>query len=96
MEKPNVSHLPYPQIGDRVRVVQKKDYETGKLTEGIVGDILTKRVGHPRGTKVRLKSGVIGRIQGFCDQNQSQRNEFDSHFEPAEASNYFEDEEVLV
>lgn len=63
--KPDVSHLPYPYIGDTVLVAQKKDYVTGKLTQGIVREILTSVEHHPRGTKVRLDSGEIGRIQSF-------------------------------
>ncbi len=59
--------LPYPKIGDRVLVVQKKDYESGVLTEGIVAQILTKVHDHPRGTKVCLTSGIIGRVQVFPD-----------------------------
>ena len=92
MEKPDVSHLPYPQIGDRVRVVQKKDYESGKLTQGTVQDILTKRVGHPRGTKVRLKGGIIGRIQEFCNREIEPPEKPDR----SETSNYFEDEAAIV
>jgi uncharacterized repeat protein (TIGR03833 family) len=49
--------------GIRVRVVQKKDQRTGKLTEGIVKDILTKSVIHPHGIKVRLESGIVGRVK---------------------------------
>lgn len=49
--------------GTRVRVVQKQDQRTGKLTEGIVQDILTNSAQHPRGIKVRLADGIIGRVQ---------------------------------
>ncbi len=49
--------------GARVRVVQKQDQPSGKLTEGIVKDILTKSPNHPHGIKVRLTSGVIGRVK---------------------------------
>jgi len=55
----------YPKKGDRVRVVQKKDYRSGVLTEGVVKDVLTSKRFHPRGHKVRLESGVIGRVQEF-------------------------------
>lgn len=58
---------PYPQPGDRVKVVQKTDYVTGKLTEGIVKEVLTKKRHHSRGHKVRLESGIIGRVQEFVD-----------------------------
>jgi len=59
----------YPKLGDKVRIVQKKDYLSGKLTEGIVKDVLTSKRFHPRGHKVRLTNGVIGRIQEFADQD---------------------------
>ncbi len=49
--------------GLRVSIVLKKDQGTGKLTEGIVKDILTKSPTHPHGIKVRLESGEIGRVK---------------------------------
>jgi uncharacterized repeat protein (TIGR03833 family) len=49
--------------GTRVRIVLKQDQPTGKLTEGIVRDILTNSPTHPHGIKVRLMSGAVGRVQ---------------------------------
>jgi len=49
--------------GTKVRVVQKQDQPSGKLTEGIVKDILTHSPNHPHGIKVRLQSGVVGRVK---------------------------------
>jgi len=49
--------------GARVAIVLKKDQRTGKLTEGIVKDILTKSPTHSRGIKVRLQSGEVGRVK---------------------------------
>jgi len=49
--------------GALVQVVQKQDQRTGKLTKGIVKDILTKSSTHPHGIKVRLTSGVVGRVK---------------------------------
>ena len=49
--------------GLRVRIVLKKDQRSGKLTKGIVKDILTKSPTHPHGIKVRLESGEIGRVK---------------------------------
>jgi uncharacterized repeat protein (TIGR03833 family) len=46
-----------------VSIVSKKDQQTGKLTEGIVRDILTKSPKHPHGIKVRLESGEVGRVK---------------------------------
>ncbi|MDD4859487.1 MAG: YwbE family protein [Dehalococcoidales bacterium] len=49
--------------GSRVSIVLKADQQSGKLTEGIVKDILTKSPSHPHGIKVRLKDGQIGRVK---------------------------------
>ncbi len=49
--------------GARVRVVRKEDQPTGRLTEGVVRDILTGSATHPRGIKVRLTTGVVGRVK---------------------------------
>jgi uncharacterized repeat protein (TIGR03833 family) len=49
--------------GARVKVVQKQDQRSGKLTEGIVKDILTNSPHHPHGIKVRLVTGVVGRVK---------------------------------
>ena len=49
--------------GARVKVVRKEDQVSGKLSEGIVKDILTKSSSHPHGIKVRLQSGIVGRVK---------------------------------
>lgn len=49
--------------GLAVKVVQKQHQRTGQLTEGTVKDILTSSAIHPRGIKVRLTSGIVGRVQ---------------------------------
>jgi uncharacterized repeat protein (TIGR03833 family) len=49
--------------GSRVKVVQKQHQRTGQLTEGVVKDLLTNSAIHHRGIKVRLDSGIIGRVQ---------------------------------
>lgn len=49
--------------GQRVAIVMKADQATGTLTEGIIRDLLTNSVEHPRGIKVRLESGQIGRVK---------------------------------
>jgi uncharacterized repeat protein (TIGR03833 family) len=46
-----------------VRIVQKQDQRSGKLTEGIVADILTRSPRHPHGIKVRLTNGIVGRVK---------------------------------
>lgn len=49
--------------GLRVSIVLKKDQRTGKLTEGVVKDILTNSPTHPHGIKVRLEDGAVGRVK---------------------------------
>ena len=51
------------KIGGTVLVVQKQDQRTGKLTEGVVGRILTKSPEHHHGIKVMLESGIVGRVK---------------------------------
>jgi uncharacterized repeat protein (TIGR03833 family) len=53
--------------GMQVMVVQKQDQSSGKLTEGIVRDILTKSASHPHGIKVRLQSGIVGRVKQIVE-----------------------------
>ena len=53
--------------GIRVRIVLKQDQSTGKLTEGIVKDILTNSTTHPHGIKVRLTSGSVGRVKEIVE-----------------------------
>ena len=55
--------------GMRVRIVLKQDQSTGKLTEGIVKDILTNSPSHPHGIKVRLTSGVVGRVKEILENS---------------------------
>jgi len=52
-----------------VRIVLKQDQRRGKLTEGIVKDILTKSPTHPHGIKVRLQSGQVGRVKEIIDDS---------------------------
>lgn len=49
--------------GLKVSIVLKQDQRTGRLTEGIVKDILTNSSFHPHGIKVRLTSGLVGRVK---------------------------------
>ena len=51
------------KIGAVVNVVQKQDQGTGQLTQGVVARILTNSPNHPRGIKVKLESGIVGRVQ---------------------------------
>ncbi|WP_282940776.1 YwbE family protein [Paenibacillus sp. RC67] len=49
--------------GIKVQIVQKQDQRSGKLTSGIVKDILTNSPSHPHGIKVRLTDGTVGRVK---------------------------------
>ncbi len=51
------------QKGVKVLIVLKEDQRSGKLTEGVVKDILTNSANHPHGIKVRLESGEVGRVK---------------------------------
>ena len=50
------------KLGLHVKIILKQDQKSGKLTEGIVKDILTNSPTHPHGIKVRLKDGRVGRV----------------------------------
>ena len=51
--------------GLTVDIVQKQDQASGKLTRGLVKDILTNSSNHPHGIKVRLTNGQVGRVQAI-------------------------------
>ncbi len=57
--------------GMTVLIVLKQDQDTGRLTRGIVKDILTKSSTHPHGIKVRLEGGLVGRVKSILDGNDS-------------------------
>ena len=49
--------------GSKVAIVQKHHQRSGELTNGIVKDLLTNSPQHPHGIKVRLESGMVGRVK---------------------------------
>jgi len=55
--------------GMTVLIVLKQDQRTGKLTKGIVKDILTKSPNHPHGIKVRLTNGQVGRVKEIVSED---------------------------
>lgn len=57
-------------IGAKVKVVQKQDQPSGKLTEGVVTKILTNSQSHPHGIKVMLENGIVGRVKEIIDVTQ--------------------------
>jgi len=56
------------KVGMQVKVVQKQDQRTGRLSEGVVQDILTNSSVHPHGIKVRLQDGIVGRVKEILDK----------------------------
>ncbi len=54
-----------------VLIVLKQDQGSGKLTRGVIQDILTKSPSHPHGIKVRLVSGEVGRVKQIIVGNDS-------------------------
>jgi uncharacterized repeat protein (TIGR03833 family) len=51
------------QAGAVVDIVLKEHQKSGRLTRGVVKDILTKSPTHPHGIKVRLENGAVGRVK---------------------------------
>jgi uncharacterized repeat protein (TIGR03833 family) len=50
--------------GASVNIVLKADQPTGRTVSGTVKDVLTQG-NHPRGIKVRLSDGRVGRVQSL-------------------------------
>lgn len=57
----------YPGLA--VNIILKKDQRSGKLTEGIVANLLTSAPYHSRGIKVRLEDGQVGRVAEILDED---------------------------
>lgn len=74
-EKPSGTHRKYIQPGIEVDIVLKKDQPTGALTHGIVQALLTSKAVHPRGIKVRLTSGEVGRVHNVYIDGVKYENE---------------------
>jgi uncharacterized repeat protein (TIGR03833 family) len=55
--------------GLTVDVIMKQDQRTGRLTRGVVKDVLTKSSNHPHGIKVRLETGEVGRVKAVVGEN---------------------------
>jgi len=63
----NGQHRDEIKPGMMVSIVLKKDQRSGKLTEGVVKDLLTKSPFHPHGIKVRLEDGQVGRVKSASE-----------------------------
>jgi uncharacterized repeat protein (TIGR03833 family) len=55
--------------GLKVEIVLKQDQRTGRLTRGVVKDVLTKSSHHPHGIKVRLETGEVGRVKEVVEDS---------------------------
>ncbi|WP_270165273.1 YwbE family protein [Paenibacillus sp. SYP-B4298] len=64
--------------GLTVDIVLKQDQRTGKLTRGIVKDILTNSPQHPHGIKVRLQSGQVGRVKTIIAAGEAAPDQTDT------------------
>jgi uncharacterized repeat protein (TIGR03833 family) len=53
--------------GVEVEIVLKQDQRTGRLTRGVVRDVLTRSAHHPHGIKVRLTTGEVGRVKTIVE-----------------------------
>ena len=56
--------------GLEVEIVLKEDQRSGKLTRGVVKDVLTNSSHHPHGIKVRLETGEVGRVKEIVAERQ--------------------------
>jgi uncharacterized repeat protein (TIGR03833 family) len=63
----NGQHREEITLGMAVMIVLKKDQRSGKLTQGVVKDLLTKSPFHSHGIKVRLEDGQVGRVKSGCE-----------------------------
>jgi uncharacterized repeat protein (TIGR03833 family) len=63
----NGQHRAEIRPGVEVMVVLKKDQGSGKLTKGVVKEILTRSPFHSHGIKVRLEDGQVGRVKTGCE-----------------------------
>ena len=55
--------------GLTVEIVLKQDQRTGRLTRGVVKDVLTKSPYHPHGIKVRLETSEVGRVKDVVEES---------------------------
>jgi uncharacterized repeat protein (TIGR03833 family) len=54
--------------GSKVAIIQKAHQRSGRITEGVVRQLLTSAAFHPRGIKVRLTSGEVGRVHHLLER----------------------------
>ena len=66
-EKGDGKHRSSVRIGSTVDIILKQDQKSGKVTRGIVAEILTNTSSHPHGIKVRLRDGKVGRVRDIIE-----------------------------
>ncbi|OSS53659.1 hypothetical protein B5807_01255 [Epicoccum nigrum] len=77
--RPRPAYISVPPIraihpGGGVSIVLKEDQQSGHQVKGIVAELLT-RGDHPRGVKVRLRDGRVGRVQGLVSEAEGIQGE---------------------
>ena len=68
-QTPDGRYRKFVTVGTEVEIVQKKDQESGELTDGIVRRILTSAKYHPHGIKVLLDTDEVGRVQNIIPED---------------------------
>ncbi|MCD4698074.1 MAG: YwbE family protein [Bacteroidales bacterium] len=58
------------QTGMKVSIVLKQNQYSGRLTEGVIKNILTKASIHHHGIKVRLENGLVGRVKEIITEEE--------------------------
>lgn len=84
------------KIGSRVKIAEKKNYANGVITEGTVNAILTSKEDHPRGVKVRLTNGIIGRVQALGAEDPKPLSNNDNLNLPQTKIDYIPSEDELI
>jgi uncharacterized repeat protein (TIGR03833 family) len=69
----NGQHRQQIRPGVEVDIILKKDQGSGRLTRGIVKEILTNSSFHPHGIKVRLEGGEVGRVQTILNEQEESK-----------------------
>jgi uncharacterized repeat protein (TIGR03833 family) len=67
----NVPNIEQVFPGASVSIILKVDQPTGREFQGVVGEVLTSG-NHPRGIKVRLGDGRVGRVQRIVSEEAAQ------------------------
>ena len=69
-DNPNPPSRDEIKPGMAVWIIEKEHYGTDNYKQGIVQDILTRKPSHPRGIKVRLTDGSVGRVQWLMEKSR--------------------------